>query len=1629
MLVTRGQYFEVIVSNRYEIRDTLGQGGMGIVYRAYDSATKRNVALKTLRQTDAVAVEMFSKEWSVLAGISHPNIVDILDCGEYTENGQRKPFFVMPLLPGKTLDQLIRDASQRLTVERTVEILVQTCRGLQAAHEHGLVHRDLKPSNIFVMEDDTAKIIDFGVVHLAGAQSVTGIKGTLQYMAPEQFAMKAATPLSDIFSLGVVGYEALTGRKPFARKTDGETAEAISKHLPPPASEVNPGVNDLISRVIHKAMAKEPRHRFANARELAETLLLAVRNQPIEKFDRSKIRPRVERAKKAFNEGDAQFAQDILNELEAEGNIDSEMAVLRLQIDQASRKRTIRQLLESAQIRLEQEEHPLALQRVQEVLQIDPDNPEALRIRGEIESQRSDRQVNNWLRLAREHLERGAFAEARHGLEEARKLGPGNTKVKQLLAELERQEHEISEVRLQKEKLYNAAKEAFQNGEISTALTKLERILELNRKMPDRTSPERDALYQTIYNQVRSEHDASQMAYQDARRHLAEKDFAKALAICEDNLKKHSGQALFQALKLEVGEQERQELSSYTAEVGRRLDAEPDLDRKLSILKEAAGRYPNEPQFQQSLKLIRERRDLMLSIVAKARQYEERGQFAEAIGQWEILRSINPQYPALAFEVEQLQRRREQQSQEEAKIRWVEQIDRMLETGDFERARGLALQSLAEYPGDAELAGLERLTRQGIERNQESQRLLEEGRQLCGAGNFDDGIEKLRHAAELDERNPLVRSAVVAALVDRAQVLLADDWRAAEALIQKALELDPNYAFAKSLRSSVQDYRRKETVNGCLAECRELQAKGEMPAALAVLQQCLETYPNEGRLIQLRTTLQHSVAEADRRKQRTEDLGELRKLSEDAQRTYATAAWDPVVERARFLSARSGDDPEIHTLAEGIVQRASLDKTSLFGPSPTGMLVGNGQEAAGEALPAVGARPDAKKPPATPGNSPASPWKNGLQWLSPLQMAALAGILLLILGGWMAIHLLPKTNGQKARATTQNPLLHTYAFEVHATPPGALVRIDEKSASGFPVQLTEGRHKIDVSKPGYIGTSRQITVGLKSAPFVVTLSPEPQRLRLITGLTSGKVLLDGEPAGELQEGSFSKDDLSLAEHTVRVMAGRNELLAVHFKSAPAAAAQVVPPLTTQDLLVISSFGDRARVYSGPTALRVGWKDQPPQPVPAEGLELSAVGTANEIVASDGKNQRALPLESGNAPVLSIHLNDAADTRAILRVTSNVEGAQLIVNGKQQKWRLYKGAYVERVEPGKYTVKLFKPGYEDISEQSVTLAKGEMKKLQFVLNALPVTASLAIDGGTPGTEVWIDQALKGHLDAAGRFNFDLTSGPHDIRLNNDLFEPKELEKRIFTAGQQVRISGAEARLKPLGSINFQISTQGADIKYMSEGETSWHSARNEGVPLKAGRYQVLISADNYETRDETVTVESGRVTNVSGYLKAKVAKRIEALPPPEQNLLPPDAWEQDDSGFSVNRKGIGWIAGKNGNFKIELLRKSRKLAVFGGTVEWMIGVRNKGKDKVVYKLSSDGSLTRSVTTNGKLALDQKVERVSAVGDSFQLQILIEPTRIVIRDAGKGTVDDYSDPGANFTAGSFGFSKGTHLKITR
>ena len=834
------------IKERYEIREELGTGGMGAVYRAYDKIIKSEVALKTLLDTtDAESLKMFREECDKLAKMVHPNIVEIRDIGEFDSGRGKQPYLVMPLLRGKTLDALIKDSGQRLSVARAVDILCQSCRGLQAAHDAGLVHRDLKPSNIFVLEDDSVKLIDFGVAHWSDNTHTVGRKGTLLFMSPEQIEMKGVSPLSDIFSLGVVAYQTLTGRSPFERRTEQEVVDAILRFTPPPASEYNGEVSLTLSQAVHKAMAKQPSNRYRTARDFGEILQKALHQQPIELFNPDRIRPRIERAQQALEAGDLELATDIVAELDTEGHLDPQVTSLQRNIEQLTRRKRVSYLLDSARSRLREQEYPLALQKIQEALELDKNNSDALALKESVETRRAEQSVNDWLKLARQHIDNFAHDRAREALQNVLNLKPRDSRATAMLTEVDRAKSDYDKILGEKNKFYAAAEAAFGRGEVTTALSQMNRVLQLDKQAPDRSDADRSTTYQTFYQQIRSEHDNMQNAYSEARALQTAGNIPQALLICNENLAKYPTHALLQALKLDLEVSQRQKLSGFIAEVDRRVEAEPDLDKRLSILKEAIDKFPDVDHFQTNYRLARERRDLIESIVSKAHNFEAQGHINESLAQWEILRSIYERYPGLDFEFQRLRKRQAQQVRSENRARYIDQIDEAIDSNQHARALELLETAKKDFPDDAELKESEEKARGGAARVAEAGNLLKAAEQMREEGRLQEAVDTLQKAHKLDRFHTGINEALQAALIEEARGVLDTDWRTADDLLKQAQDLGSGHYAVKGLLRAVADRRREEEIAGILEKARALQQAGDIRGAYSFTSEKLTLYPQD----------------------------------------------------------------------------------------------------------------------------------------------------------------------------------------------------------------------------------------------------------------------------------------------------------------------------------------------------------------------------------------------------------------------------------------------------------------------------------------------------------------------------------------------------------------------------------------------------------------------------------------------------------------------------------------------------------------------------------------------------------------------------------------------------------------
>jgi serine/threonine-protein kinase len=283
-----------VIGERYELAEVVGTGGMSTVYRAHDQLLERDVALKVLHPhyaTDDEYVERFRREARSVAQLSHPHIVTVIDRGE--DDGQQ--FIVFEYVNGENLKQLV-ERTGPLPTRRALELAVAIADALGFAHEHGLIHRDVKPQNVLLTPDGDAKVTDFGIARsfeVEHGMTQTGtVLGTSNYLSPEQARGKPTTPATDVYSLGVVLYELLTGEVPFP----GENFVAIAmKHindLPPDLLAKRPDVPLRLAAAVDRALEKDPARRFATMTEFAAELRRCLAELDTPDTERTLVVPR-----------------------------------------------------------------------------------------------------------------------------------------------------------------------------------------------------------------------------------------------------------------------------------------------------------------------------------------------------------------------------------------------------------------------------------------------------------------------------------------------------------------------------------------------------------------------------------------------------------------------------------------------------------------------------------------------------------------------------------------------------------------------------------------------------------------------------------------------------------------------------------------------------------------------------------------------------------------------------------------------------------------------------------------------------------------------------------------------------------------------------------------------------------------------------------------------------------------------------------------------------------------------------------------------------------------------------------------------------------------------------------------
>lgn len=266
---------DTVIAGRYELGRRLGIGGMSTVQLALDRRLERHVAVKLLAEhlaDDPAFVSRFRREALAAARLVHPNVVQVFDFG--FDEAAHQHFIVMEQVPGRSCAELLREHGH-LDVEEAVEIVAQACRGLDYAHRNGVVHRDVKPGNLLVTPERVVKLADFGIAKATEQSSITqvgSVLGTAAYLAPEQARGEASGPRADLYSLGVVAYQLLSGRLPYEAASLSELALKQQRELPTPLEELNPEVTAALAQAVAIALELQPEGRYETATAMEQAI-------------------------------------------------------------------------------------------------------------------------------------------------------------------------------------------------------------------------------------------------------------------------------------------------------------------------------------------------------------------------------------------------------------------------------------------------------------------------------------------------------------------------------------------------------------------------------------------------------------------------------------------------------------------------------------------------------------------------------------------------------------------------------------------------------------------------------------------------------------------------------------------------------------------------------------------------------------------------------------------------------------------------------------------------------------------------------------------------------------------------------------------------------------------------------------------------------------------------------------------------------------------------------------------------------------------------------------------------------------------------------------------------------------
>jgi len=612
-----------------------------------------------------------------------------------------------------------------------------------------------------------------------------------------------------------------------------------------------------------------------------------------------------------------------------------------------------------------------------------------------------------------------------------------------------------------------------------------------------------------------------------------------------------------------------------------------------------------------------------------------------------------------------------------------------------------------------------------------------------------------------------------------------------------------------------------------------------------------------------------------------------------------------------------------------------------------------------------------------------------------------------------------KTDGAGSGITAAGKV----SVEFTTTPAGATIQVSgsdrqEKCVSNCKIDLAPGSYQVTATLDGYNPSASGVVVDANNAtppPVVLPLTPVAQSVKIISDITSGKVFLDGAPAGDLQEGQYIFDRIALGRHTVTIQAPGAEATFV-FNAEAGKAPVVTSPATAKNLLalLVATAGNQAKLYTS-TAVKVKVDGQDRGEVGGAGADLTGLSPGeHDLEAGEGKDLKKLVVSIGEMPMLTAYLKSDVNAGFLVIVVGQEDDVAVAIEGRTYPRKTQRGQLRVQLPPGKYRIKAAKEGFDPTVEQTAEIKKGEESKIAFALKAQPRVAQLKVSGATPGATVSIDRNPVGKIGNDGAFSMAVTQlGDKVIEFSLAGYSSRQTS-RAFKAGETVALTN-EGLLSPAASnIRLVVSPSFPEIKVTMrrEGDATKSITETNLPNLTPGNYLFTATAKGYVERVERFALPAGEIRTLDLTLKKEVAIVKEPV---------------------VRAGGIGELEGnftRDGDAYVQkgpavvMFRSPQTQGVFtftirpvkGKKIRWIVGQKDN-RSLGMFELEKN-KLVRKEGTGKKLADSAKFDSQEV----FQVRIAIANGSVVhsINIGGNWTVvDNWQDAARNFADGRFGF----------